>query len=107
MTDHRPWLNGLARVTGPTGPAMPRCPARHLRGNPTWRLGGMLAIALLIAGCSSPGTTGRAALLGVPLPGLSSKSGSDDAAFRKRVEKDPFPSAGSSLAKSGPFAGLK
>jgi hypothetical protein len=107
MTDQRPWGNEPAPGRRSIKQPLPGYPAARVRGNPVWWLGGLLSIAVLLAGCSSAGTSGRKAFLGVPLPGLSSKSTSEDAAFRKKVEKDPFPSAGSSSLKSGQFPGLR
>jgi hypothetical protein len=60
-----------------------------------------LAIALALGGCMAPGCSGQKALMGVPLPGVGSKSATDDVTFRKRVEKDPFPSAGGFVRTKG------
>jgi hypothetical protein len=107
MIDERPCVQRVAVVES----RMARTTVRHSAGRglghpPLW-IGGVLAIALLSGGCSSSGASKRTALLGIPLPTLSGQSSSEEAAFRKKVEKDPFPPAGASLAKSGQLTGLR
>jgi hypothetical protein len=61
----------------------------------------LLALTLAFAGCSSTGSSGRKALLGIPLPGIGPKPLANDSDFQKKVQKDPFPSAGPSMAVKG------
>ena len=101
---------GTQRITGgddlTSSAAIHNSSQRPLERPPFW-IGGLLAAAMLFGGCSSSGGSKRAALLGVPLPSLSGQSSSEEAAFRKKVEKDPFPSAGVSLARTGQSAGVR
>jgi len=108
MIDHKPCVRPVtARVEVLRAPTTIRHSLGFPLGRPYHWIGGVLAVAVLFGGCSSSGASKRTALLGIPLPSLSSQSSSEEAAFRKKVEKDPFPSAGASLAKSGQFTGVR